>query len=69
MIDEQRARIDALEEHLAHQDLLLSELNDVVTRQQGEIEALTARLRRFLDRVESLESQAPAPHNAPPPHY
>jgi SlyX protein len=61
-------RIDALEAHIAHQDLMIQELNEVTTRQQSMLDALTARVGRLLDRIGSLEPQGPLPANKPP-HY
>jgi len=61
-------RIDTLETHIAHQDEMLGELNEVITRQQKNLDALNAQMDRFMDRVSSMETQNPMPVK-PPPHY
>jgi len=62
------ARIDALETHIAHQDEMLGELNEVITRQQKNLDAINAQFDRFIDRFEAMETQSPVPVK-PPPHY
>lgn len=65
------ARLDALEAHVAHQDHVIDELNDVVLKQWREIEALKQQLERLKDRVQAAEDtrgEGGAP-DAPPPHY
>ena len=43
-----------LETRLAHQDHLLNELNDVLTRQQQKITQLETLCRSLVDRVRSI---------------
>jgi len=61
-------RIDTLESHIAHQDEMLSELNEIITRQQKNLDAINAQFDRFIDRFEAMETQNPMPVK-PPPHY
>ncbi len=60
-----------LESRLAHQDKLLSDLNDVVTEQQVKIMRLDELCRSLIDRVRSLGEALPAgdPGDERPPHY
>ena len=64
-------RLDQIEIKLAHLERALNELNDVVIRQQREIELLTARNRQLKDQLESLEAGGGASADAfeKPPHY
>lgn len=60
-----------LESRLAHQDKLLSDLNDVVTEQQATIMRLDQLCRSLIDRVRSMGDNLPATDagNERPPHY
>jgi SlyX protein len=64
-------RLDQIEIKLAHLERALSELNDVVIRQQREIELLTARNRQLKDQLGLLEAGggASAEGFEKPPHY
>ena len=61
-------RIDTLETHIAHQDLMLLDLNEIVTLQQKNLDAINKQFGRFIDRVEAMGSQNPVPVK-PPPHF
>jgi SlyX protein len=65
------SRLDQIEIKLAHLERALVELNDVVIRQQREIELLTARNRQLKQQLESLESGGGGSADAfeKPPHY
>jgi SlyX protein len=64
------SRLDQIEIKLAHLERALIELNDVVVRQQREIELLTARNRQLKDQLEGLEgSGASGEGFEKPPHY
>lgn len=65
------SRLDQIEIKLAHLERALIELNDVVVRQQREIELLTARNRQLKDQLEVLEAGGEASGDAfeKPPHY
>ena len=60
-----------LESRLAHQDQLLQELNDVVTRQQAKIMQLDELCKSLIARVRSIADSTPAgdPGDERPPHY
>lgn len=65
-------RFIELETKLAFQEDTLRQLNEVVTRQQDQIDTLTAALRALIERVERLGSAAAeklAPADEIPPHY
>ena len=60
-----------LETKLAHQEHLLLELNDVITKQEENIMRLEKLCDSIIERVRSLSEAAPADTNAgeKPPHY
>ena len=71
MVDDPKTQIVELETRLAFQEHTLQALNDVVTHQQQQIEALVRDIQALKDR---LRSAAPSPvgpleDEKPPPHY
>ncbi len=62
-------RIDALEARLMFQDETIETLNQTITAQWLQIDALTRQLASFSDRLREAEANAPRPANEPPPHY
>ncbi|WP_045223325.1 SlyX family protein [Methyloterricola oryzae] len=65
-------RLVELESRLAYQDDLVVTLNDVVSRQQLQIDRLEATVRVLLDRVQRLSALAEGADPAAeerPPHY
>jgi len=62
-------RIDALEARLMFQDETIETLNQTITAQWQQIDALTRQLASFSDRLREAEANAPRPANEPPPHY
>ena len=62
-------RVDALEAHIAYQDDTIETLNQTITEQWKQIDALTRQLAVLNDRLQEAESQAPGPANERPPHY
>jgi SlyX protein len=64
-------RLDAIEEKLAHLERAVSELSDVVARQQKELDLALERNQRLLDKLAAVESDlAPsATAHEKPPHY
>ncbi|MGB0926054.1 MAG: SlyX family protein [Pikeienuella sp.] len=64
-------RIDALEEHIAHQQMTIDELQDVSQAQWAEIENLKRQLGKLTRSLEAMvegDDDAP-PVDTPPPHY
>ena len=62
-------RIDALEMRLAFQDETIEALNQAITAQWKQIDALTRRLTELKERLQDAESNAGGPVNERPPHY
>ena len=64
-------RLDTLEEKVAHLERALTELSDVVARQQKELDLALQRNQRLLDKIAALESDSgpSATTYEKPPHY
>jgi uncharacterized coiled-coil protein SlyX len=62
-------RIDALEMRLTFQDETIETLNQTITAQWKQIDALTRQLAELKDRLQDAESNTPGPVNERPPHY
>ena len=62
-------RIDALETRLTFQDETIETLNQTITAQWKQIDALTRHLAELKDRLHDAESGATGPVNERPPHY
>ena len=64
-------RIAELETQLAFQEDTLQTLNDIVTRQQLQLDKLEHDLQPVLAQLQQLSDamQSPAGEEAPPPHY
>jgi SlyX protein len=62
-------RIDALEARIAYQDDTIETLNQTITEQWKQIDALTRQVAALNDRLQETESRAPGPVNERPPHY
>jgi SlyX protein len=60
-----------LETKVSYQDHIIQDLNDVVTRQQKQVDALEVELRRIREHLKSGESSqiARPEEEVPPPHY
>jgi SlyX protein len=63
------ARIDTLEARLMFQDATIETLNQTITAQWQQIDALTRQVANLNDRLREAEANAPPPANEPPPHY
>ncbi len=69
MADDIEERIQALEEMLAHRELELNDLSDMVSQQWKRIEKLELDLTRAKDRIITLEDEVgegPAADQKPP---
>ena len=60
-----------IETKLAHQEHLVLELNDVITKQQEKIMRLEALCDSIVERIRSLDEPAPggSDEHEVPPHY
>ena len=62
-------RIDALEMRLTYQDETIETLNQTITAQWQQIDALTRQVAELKQRLQDAESSLPGPLNERPPHY
>ena len=64
-------RIDTLETHIAHQDGIIEELNDLSSKQWVEIQKLNDRFDHLNNKFSELERdiETPPDEDALPPHY
>jgi SlyX protein len=62
-------RIDALESRVMFQDETIETLNQTITAQWQQIDALSRQLASLNDRLQEAEANAPPPADEPPPHY
>ncbi|MBC8270352.1 MAG: SlyX family protein [Rhodospirillaceae bacterium] len=71
MDDDQSGRINQLEEALAHQEMLVHDLSDVLNKQWQAIERMSRRLQELEEKIDSLKSTTESPEagEPPPPHY
>ena len=68
-VDAVNERIDALEMRLTYQDVTIETLNQTITAQWKQIDALTRQLAEVKARLQDAENNAAGPANEPPPHY
>jgi len=62
-------RIDTLEARLTYQDETIEQLNQTITAQWKQIDALTRQVAALSERLQEAEANAPAPVSERPPHY
>ncbi len=62
-------RIEALESRLMYQDDTIEQLNQTITAQWKQIDALTRQVAALSERLQEAEASAPGPTNERPPHY
>ncbi|MEO6946398.1 MAG: SlyX family protein [Nitrobacter sp.] len=62
-------RLEAVELRLTYQDETIETLNQTVTAQWKQIDALTRQVAELNDRMRESEANRPGPANEPPPHY
>lgn len=64
-------RIDTLEERIAYQDDAIETLNQTITRQWDQIDAMARQIALLADRLREAEARtaASSPNDVPPPHY
>jgi len=62
-------RVDALETRIAYQDDTIETLNQTITAQWKQIDALTRKIAELGERLQEAEANAPGVANERPPHY
>jgi uncharacterized coiled-coil protein SlyX len=62
-------RFQVLENKALYQDRTIDELNEVVTRQQDQIDALNAKVDRLEALLEGAGEGGVEADDSPPPHY
>jgi SlyX protein len=62
-------RIDRLEAQLMFQEATIETLNQTITAQWHQIDALTRQVANLNQRLQEAEANAPGSANEPPPHY
>jgi len=62
-------RIIELETRLTYQDDLLQKLDEVIIRQQREIDALKLQVRHISDQLRNPPLEGSIGEEPPPPHY
>ncbi len=63
-------RLDDLEVKFSYQQEMIDSLNDTVTKQWTEMDALRLQIRRLEARLQEVADQQGHPGNEPPPpHY
>lgn len=62
-------RIDTLEMRIAYQDDTIETLNQTITAQWKQIDALVRKIAELGERLQDAETNAPGPANERPPHY
>lgn len=62
-------RVDALEIRLTYQDQTIEQLNQTITAQWKQIDALKREIAKLSERLQDAEANAPGATNERPPHY
>jgi len=62
-------RITELEIKLAHQEMVIEQLNQVVTEQQKEIASIKLYMEALKSKFDSIQFPEKSLPEAPPPHY
>lgn len=62
-------RIDTLEIRVAYQDDTIETLNQTITAQWKQIDALMRKIAELGERLQEAETNAPGPASERPPHY
>jgi SlyX protein len=62
-------RIDTLEAQLMFQEATIETLNQTITAQWHQIDALTRQIASLSERLREAEANPPRPASEPPPHY
>jgi SlyX protein len=62
-------RITELEIKMAHQELTIEELNQIIIKQQSEIDNFHRFLKILNNKMENLQFDQKETMDLPPPHY
>ena len=63
-------RFEILETKVLYQDRTIDDLNEVVTRQQDQIDLLTSEIKRLRAALETMQvAGIDSGDESPPPHY
>jgi SlyX protein len=62
-------RLDEVEAKLMFQDVTIETLNQTITAQWREIDALKRQVADLSERLRETETNGSRPANEPPPHY
>jgi uncharacterized coiled-coil protein SlyX len=62
-------RLEAMEVRLTYQDETIETLNQTITAQWKQIDALTRQIAELRDRLQEAERNVPGAANEQPPHY
>ncbi len=65
---QESSRLDALEMRVAHQDRMISELNEVITDQWNKLDVLERQLAHMREALQNIAPSREEP-GPPPPHY
>lgn len=63
------ARMQEIETRIAFQEHLLEHLNEALTSQQKQLDALTRQIARIASHLESPQGIRRPEDETPPPHY
>ena len=69
MADEISQRLEKLESHVAHLELQVEQLNEVVTGQGKLVEVLKKQVQRQSGVLETMEMESIKANNTKPPHH
>ena len=70
-IDKLQQQIDDLEYKVVFQEDTIDQLNNALTRQQGDIERMTVQIQYLVSKLQHVEPEniASQAEETPPPHY
>ena len=68
VLSQESSRLDGLEMRVAHQDKTIAELNDVITSQWRQIDALQRQVAQLREDFRNVVPLRTTPET-PPPHY
>ncbi|MDQ6983669.1 MAG: SlyX family protein [Ghiorsea sp.] len=70
MNDDINSKIEVLQTKISYQECLIQELNEVIIRQQNQIDFIEKTLSQMRNDVQDMQGQTHgSEQEAPPPHY